>query len=111
MHKQLGGIGLQGVVGIDKLQVFAVRLAQTQIAGGCHAAVGFVDQHNALVHPGIHFAYLQADVLAAVVEQDDLQIFVGLAANTLDTACNMVLRVVDGYNDADQRLFTHRATS
>ena len=104
VHQQFGGVGQDGVVGVHELQVLPLGVLQPQVAGGGHPAVGLVDEDDAFVHPGVHLAHLQAHILAAVVEQQDFDILVGLAANTFDTARNMVLCVVDRHNDADQRL-------
>ena len=105
--EQLGGVGLDRIVRIDKLQVFSLCLTQTHIAGGCHTAVGLVDQHNAGVHLGVHPADLKADILAAIVQQQDLKVLVGLAADALHTARDMILCVINGHNNTYKRLFRH----
>ena len=69
LYHQLGGVGLDGVVRVHKLQVLALRLPQSQIAGGRHAAVGLVNDHDAVIHPCEHFAHFQTHILRAVVEQ------------------------------------------
>ena len=106
-HQHFGGVGLDGIVRIHKLQILALSLAQPQVAGGRHAAVGLIDQHNAVVHPGVHLAHLQANVLAAVIQQQNLNVFVSLAADTLYAAGNVILCIVYGDNNTDKRLFRH----
>ena len=105
LHHQLGGVGLDGIVRVHKLQVLATGLPQSQIAGGRHAAVGLVNDHDAVIHPCEHLTHLQTHVLRTIVEQDNFQILVGLFADALHTTGNVVLGVVDGHNDAHQRLF------
>ena len=106
-HQHFSRVGLDGIVGVHKLQILAPGLPQPQVAGRRHAAVGLVDQHNAVIDPGVHCAHLQADILAAVVQQQNFDIFIGLAADALHAAGNMILCVVNGYNDTDKRLFRH----
>jgi len=101
LYQQLGGIGLDEIIRIHKLKVFAVGFLHAKVAGGGNSAVVFVDHHNAAVNTGIALADGIADILAAIVEQNDLQIPVGLAADALNTAGNMVRCVVNRNNNAD----------
>ena len=89
------------IIRIHKLKVFAVGFLHAKVAGGGNSAVVFVDHHNAAVNTGIALADGIADILAAIVEQNDLQIPVGLAADALNTAGNMVCCVVNRNNNAD----------
>ena len=106
-HQHFGRVGLDGIVGVDKLQIFALRLAQPHVAGRGDAAVRLVDKHDAVVDVRVHLAHVEADVPAAVVQQQDLKVFVGLAADALDAAGDMILCVINRYDDADKRLFRH----
>ena len=47
--------------------------------------------------------------MGAVIDQQNFQIGIVLAADALHTAGNVLFGIVDGHNDADQRLF-HRAS-
>lgn len=81
-----------------------------QIAGGGHAAVGLVDEQDALVHPGVHLADVQAHILGAVVDDDDLQILIALPPDALDAAGDVFAGVVDRHDHAYQGLF-HKDSS
>ena len=107
LHQQLRGVGLDRVVGIDELQILAPGLPQAHVAGRGHAAVSLVDEHDARIDVGIHLADLQADVLAAVVQQQDFKVPVGLAADTLHTAGDMILGVINRHDNTDKRLLRH----
>ena len=107
-YQRLGGGGLQIIVAVGKLQVFAPGQLQPQVAGGRNAPVVPVQQDDAAVDLGVHFAHLQAHILAAIVQQNDLDVLVGLAADAFDAAGNVAGRIVHRHNDADQRLFGFR---
>ena len=101
LYQQLGGIGLNEIIRIHKLKVFAVGFLHAKVAGGGNTAVVFVDHHNAAVNAGIALADGIADILAAIVEQNDLQIPIGLAADAFNAAGNVVRRIVNRNNNAD----------
>ena len=73
------------------------------IAGGRNTAVGAVDDRDARVDTSIHVADRQADIFAAVVDEQDLQIFIPLFADALDAAGQIGRRIVDGDHDTDKR--------
>ena len=111
LHQQLSGLQGDPVVGVHELQEFPGGLVDGDVAGGGHPAVLLVDDPDAGVHLGVHPADGQADVVAAVVDQQDLQVIIGLLADALDAGGQVGGGVVDGDDDAHQGLFHGRGTS
>ena len=95
------------VVGLKDAHVLAARHLQAAVHRVTVAAVGLVDKDDARVNVGVHFADFQADVLAAIVQQQDLNAFISLGADAFDTAGNAPGSVVHGHDDAYKGKF-HR---
>ena len=77
--------------------------AQAPVAGGIAAFVGFVDQNDA----GILFLQALAQgegvIGGTVIQDEDLEIPVGLRTDAADAALNIQVRVVSRDNETDKR--------
>ena len=102
--QMLGKVRVNVVVTVHKLDVLAAGKLQPQVAGVRHAGVGLVHQHDARVFSAEFLAHGQALVFGAIVQHDDFDVLPGLGTDALQAAGNVVLGVVHGQNDADERL-------
>ena len=94
---------VQPVVAVDELQVLAARAFNGQIARRGNAAVLLVDHAEPGIALGVHAADLQARVARAVVDQQNFDILIALAAHTLDAGCKVGSGVVNRDDNADKR--------
>ena len=108
IHQMFGVIGVQIVVAVHELDIFAPCQLQAQVPGVGHPGIFLVHQDNPGVHLPVHLADLEADVLGAVVQNDDLDVPMGLGPDALNAAGNVILGIVNRQNDADQWLFLGR---
>ena len=103
-HHTLGKIRGKVVITVHELQIFALCQPHTHIAGDGKALV-FLVHHR---HAGVFCTKLIADrkavIRRAIVQHDDLQLLIGLAANTFQTAGNTILRVIHRHDNADERV-------
>ena len=103
-HHTLGEIRGKVVITVHELQILALRQPHSHIAGDGKALV-FLVHHR---HTGVFGTELIADrkavIRGAIVQYDDLQLLIGLAANTFQTAGNTILRVVHRHDNADERV-------
>ena len=103
-HHTLGKIRSKVVIAVYELQIFALCQPHTHIAGNGKALV-FLVHHR---HAGVFCTKLIADrkavIRRAIVQHDDLQLLIGLAANTFQTAGNTILRVIHRHDNADERV-------
>ena len=102
-------IGGKAVVSVHKLEILPCGGVHPRVAGCGHPGVGLVDHMKAAVCRRCRLAQGQAAVLAAVVDQPDLQLAPGLVSDALQTGGEILLYVINWDNDADKRSF-HRAT-
>ena len=104
LHKVLGVIGIQKVIAVRKLDIVALRKGKPGVPRAGNTLVLLVHHHDA----GIPCPELLADgkavIRRAVVQHDDLQLLIGLAANAFQTAGKPLLGVVHGHDDADERV-------
>lgn len=98
IHRRQGS-GKQFVVGIDKHHVLALSLFHTSSAGGCHTAIIFMDDSDALVLSSPLVADVARVVSAAVADTDDLETVEVLLQQTFQASVNVVSLVVDGYDN------------
>ena len=105
--QRLVHIGLQPVVGVHKADERTGGGVQPRVAGGEGALIGLVYH----MHPPVAGSVVIADggrtVGRAIVHQPDLQIGIQLAQQAVDTAAQAALRLVDRYDNAEQRLICH----
>ena len=101
--EQAGGVCVQPVVAVDELQVLAARAFNGQIARRGNAAVLLVNYTEPGIALGVHAADLQTGVTRAVVDQQNFDILIALAAHTLDAGCKVGRGVVNRDNNADKR--------
>ena len=103
-HESGREVRVEVVVAVHKLHILAAGQLQAQVAGVRYARVFLVHQHDAGVFGAELFADGQALVLGTVVQDDDLDVGIGLCADAAHAAGQMVLGVVHGQDDADKGL-------
>ena len=103
-HHTLGEIRGKVVITVHELQIFSLCQPHSHIAGDGKALV-FLVHHR---HTGVFCTKLIADgkavIRRAIVQHDDLQLLIGLAANTFQTAGNTILRIIHRHDNADERV-------
>ena len=100
-HDQLlGKIRGQPVVTVCKLDVLAVGKADAPVTRFGGTGVGLIQQGNAVVLLRKAGADGKGVVGGAVVQQQDLDAFIGLCADAFHTAGSTVCCVVHGHDDA-----------
>ena len=104
LHKVLGVIGVQNIIAVRKLDIVALRKGKPGVPRAGNALVLLIHHHET----GILCPELLADgkavVRRAIIQHDDLQLLIGLAANTFQTAGNTILRVIHRHDNADERV-------
>ena len=93
------------IVAVHKLDVFALCGRDARVARGGNARVFLVDDMDTGVDAFVHVADGAGSVLAAVVDEEYLDVSVGLFADALDAARKVRRRVVHGDDDGYERLF------
>ena len=110
LHKVLGVIGIQCVITVRKLDIVAVCKDKPGIPRAGNALVFLVHHHDAWILCPELLTNGKAVIRRAIVQHDDLQLLIGLAANTFQTAGKPLLGVVHGHNDADEGVRHGRAS-
>ena len=108
LHQQARG---ELIVGIHKLQIFAARALDGDVARAGNAGVFLVDDDDARVEPRVHSADFQARVARAVVDEQHLEVLVTLMLDAFQTRNHVHCSVVNGHDDGDERAFHTRETS
>ena len=110
LHKFLGVIGVQNIIAVRKLDIVALRKGKPGVPRAGNALVLLIHHHET----GILCPELLADgkavVRRAIIQHDDLQLLIGLAADAFQTAGKPLLGVVHGHDDADERIRHDRAS-
>ena len=91
------------VVGVDECNPFAFGVVEAQIAGGAYSAVGFVEGLDARVGGGIAVADVAGTVVAAIVDEQQLPVGIGLRHDALYAPLEPLLGIIYRYYDADFR--------
>ena len=92
------------VVGIAEGQVFAPGVFDTRVAGRAQSSVGFVDDPDPGVFPGIAVADFARGVLAAVVDEQDFVILETLLQQAVQAGAQVGFHVVNRNDDGDEHL-------
>ena len=103
-HQMLGEVRVDVVIAVHELDILAPGQLQAQVAGVGHAGVFLVHQHDAAVLGAELLTHGQAVILGAIVQDDEFNVFIGLVQDAADAAGQMILSVVHGQDDADERL-------
>ena len=103
-HQMLGEVRVDVVIAVHELDILAPGQLQAQVAGVGHAGVLLVHQHDAAVLGAELLTHGQAVILGAIVQDDEFNVFIGLVQDAADAAGQMILSVVYGQDDADERL-------
>lgn len=92
------------VVAVHKGEILAFGAVQTEVARSGNAAVGNMKDPDPLILGRYGVQQLGAAVRRAVVDDEDLQVRIGLARDAVKTAFDAVPAVVNGNDDGDLRL-------
>ena len=103
--QQARGVGVELVIGIDKLQILPRGALDGDVARAGNTAVFLVDDDDALIQTGIHAADFKACVVGAVVDQKHLQILVFLVLDALQTRNHILGGIVNWNDDGNKRVF------
>lgn len=95
-------VGLDRVVGVDKGNVGASSDGEAGVAGGREALVFLMDDFNTGVALFVDVAKFAAHVGGAVVDEDDLEMVIGLGKDGVDATLEELRDVIDGDDDGDE---------
>ena len=98
-----------GVVGVAEREVAALGVRHAGVAGRADAAVRLADQPDVAVLTGQPPGHLGRAVHGAVVDQDDLEVGVGLRQQAVDTRLELADGGVERHHDAEPG--QHRAAT
>ena len=110
LYKVLGVIRVQCVITVHKLDIVALRKGKPGIPRAGNTLVLLIHHHDAGVLGPELLTDGKAVIRRAIIQHDDLQLLIGLAANAFQTAGKPLLGVVHGHNDADERVRHGRAS-
>ena len=95
----LAGPQVNTVIRVHKYQILSCGSTDTGISGIGQTTVFLMDHPNSAVRTGIAIAHGRTTVRTAVIDQDDLNIAVGLATQGLDTFIQIRFHFVNRHND------------
>ena len=98
----LDGVRLEGVVGVDEHQVLAAGRLRPSVAGRAQARVGLPDDLDPPIPADVRLHDVDAPVRRSVVDQDDLELRVGLRDEAVEAGRQIALHTVDRDDQADQ---------
>src|ERR1700722_6664849 len=98
------GIRQQAIVLVQKDDVLSPRLAKTSVACSSYAAIWLPDNGR----PRKSQQKLVSFFRRTVIDHDDLDRWMSLTERTLDRLANVVLPVIVGRDDGDQRRSVRR---
>ena len=102
LDKQARCVRIEPVVAVGKLQILAVGGADGEVARGRNAAVRFFQHRDAPVRARVHVADGEAHIITAIVDEEDLEVFIPLAQDAADAVGEMGGGVVYRNDDADK---------
>ena len=110
-HQLPGSILCQPVVTVQKLQIFSLGLVQCLVPAVRDSGVLFMNNSNSGIPVQITVTDSPRIVSASIIYQNQLKICILLCQHTIDTAFQKLLRIIDRYNNRNQRLhiFPHSA--
>ena len=101
------------VIGVNKKKILSVRLIHSAVPSPRQTHIILIEQPN----PMISFSHPRTNgpttIGRSVVDDDDLQILIGLRADTCQRLFNPFLDIINGEDHADERVCTvlsHRFT-
>ena len=110
LHKVLGVIGVQCVVAVRKLDIIALRKGKPGVPRAGNTLVLLIHHYDAGVLCPELLADGKAVIRRAIVQQNDLQLLIGLAADAFQTAAEPFLGVIHRHDHADKGVRHGRAS-
>ena len=92
------------IITVHELQIFALCQPHSHIAGNGKPLVFLVYHHDAGVLCPELLTDGKAVIRRAIIQHDDLQFLIALAADAFQTAGNTILRVIHRHDNADERV-------
>ena len=99
------------IVGIDRRDELALRHGNAVIARGSHAAIWLLQQFDAGIVSRMKRDEGRGFIGRAIIDNDDLQIAMGLRSNAAQRGIDRIRRVERGDDHTDKMTRRHRSTS
>ena len=107
VHRVFAGVRLDPVVRVHEHDVFPAGAVQRVVPRPGYAAVRLIDDLYPRILIRVPPQDIRTAVTGAVVDADNFQIRVCLVNHTAKALCQIPLHVVNGNDNADQRLILH----
>ena len=103
-HQELRGVRRDPVVAVGKLKIGSPGVSHRQVPGRRHAAVFLMDHADPHIPRGVLVADGAGAILAAVVDEQQLEIRILLPEYAVHAAPQIFLRIVNRHNNGNHRV-------
>ena len=94
---------VQIIIAIYKTDILTSCNIQTSITGSTQPPIVLMNNLNTIIQHGIFITNFSTLVGRAIIDQNNFQMPIGLADDTVKTFFQIFLHIIDGDNDRNQR--------